>query len=411
MENHTASEDSMRKLTRGALRARLAIIFVARTVLTTSQRIVYPFLPSLARGLGVSLTTATRLITLRQVAGLVAPFLGPWADHRSRRDTMGLALVAFSAASALLASVGNVTATALAFALYGIAKVLYDPAMHAYVGDTVPYEERGRAMGIVELSWSGAWLLGVPFSGILTEHWGWHAPWAVLTVLGLASAGLIYSGLRPTSNQADTHREYRLIPALLPTWRTLLRTKGVPVLLLTGLLLVLAQEIPFIVYGAWLESTFGLSLSTLGLASIVVGCAEAGSEGLASLITDRLGKRNSVLISLLGLAASLLILPWLSTLGLIGALAGVALMILTFEFGLVSLLPLATELVPTRRASLLSFAVTAFSLGHILGTLIGGWLWQWENIALHAGVGTVCAVGAAILLMNGMPKEVDIGRS
>ena len=48
-------------------------------------------------------------------------------------------------------------------------------------------------------------------------------------------------------------------------------------LLLTNLLLTLAIEIPLIVYGAWLEATFGLSFTALGFASTVVGLAEASA--------------------------------------------------------------------------------------------------------------------------------------
>ncbi len=165
-------------------------------------------------------------------------------------------------------------------------------------------------------------------------------------------------------------------------------------------------------YGAWLETAFGLSLGVLGLASTVVGVAEAAAELGTTVITDRLGKLRSGLVGLLGLAASLLVLPWLSGLGLAGALAGVVLMILSFEFGLVSLLPLATELAPEARASLLSLNITALSLGRILGALLGGWLWRWQSIALHAGVGAGCALVAALLLVRGMAgvdRRLDAG--
>jgi predicted MFS family arabinose efflux permease len=389
-----------------AFRASLPITFLARTTINTSFRIIYPFLPSIARGLGISLTAASGLITLRLVAGMGAPFLGPLADRYGRRRTMEAALLLFALASTLLAGVGTFAAAAAAFALYGIAKALYDPALHAYLGDAVPYHERGRATGAIELSWSSAWLLGVPASGFLIERFGWRAPWAALLVLGLLGVGLTRAGL-PSAAPRSTHNSGKPFAAQMTiTWRNLLRRRAVVVLLLTSLLLTLANEIPFIVYGAWLEATFGLSLTALGLASTVVGLAEATAELGTTVITDRLGKRRSVLVGLIGLAASLVALPWLVRLGLAAALAGVALMLLTFEFGLVSLLPLATELAPDARATLFSLNVTAFNLSRILGALIGGWLWQWQSITLHAGVGAICALAAALLLARGM-REIS----
>jgi predicted MFS family arabinose efflux permease len=80
----------------------------------------------------------------------------------------------------------------------------------------------------------------------------------------------------------------------------------------------------------------------------------------------------------------------------------VALMLLTFEFGLVSLLPLVTEVAPDARASLISLNLTAVSLSRILAALIGGWLWRWQSIALHAGLGAACALTAAFLFVYGM---------
>jgi predicted MFS family arabinose efflux permease len=134
--------------------------------------------------------------------------------------------------------------------------------------------------------------------------------------------------------------------------------------------------------------------------------AEAAAELGTALLTDRLGKRRSILVGLLGLAASLLLLPGLARLGLAPALAGVALAVLCFEFGIVSLLPLATELVPEARASLLSLNLTAFSLGRMGGSLLGGGLWQWhtEGIALHAVVGAACALLAAFLTRRGLAE-------
>jgi len=382
------------------LRKSLPIIFLARTAINTAHRIIYPFLPSLARGLGISLQAASGLVTMRVVAGLAAPFLGVMGDRYGRRRTMESALLLLVLASLMLAGIGTLPAATIAFALYGLAKVLYDPSVHAYLGDTVPYRERGRAIGLVELSWSAAWLIGVPASGFLIEQWGWRAPWIALIPVALAGLWLTHTRLPPAHARSTGEQSPPLIASTLATWHSLLRDRSVVVLLLTSFFLTLANEIPFIVYGAWLEGSFGLGLATLGLASMVVGLAEASAELGTTVLTDRWGKRRSVVVGLLGLAASLLLLPWLSGLGLAAALVGVVLMILTFEFAIVSLLPLATELAPNSRASLLSLNVTAFSLGRILGALIGGWLWttQAPSITLHAAVGAICALVGAFLV-------------
>jgi predicted MFS family arabinose efflux permease len=84
----------------------------------------------------------------------------------------------------------------------------------------------------------------------------------------------------------------------------------------------------------------------------------------------------------------------------------VVLVTLGFEFAIVSLLPVATELVPEERASLLSLNVTAFGLGRMAGAAGGAWIWQWqgESIAANAAAGAACAVLAAVLVLKGMAE-------
>lgn len=387
-----------------SFREQLLIAFLGRTVTNTSFRIVYPFLPSLARGLSIPLKVASLLVTLRMAAGLGTPFFGALADRLGRRRVMVAALLLSSVASLMLAGGGTFAAGVAAFALYGVVKALYDPAVHAYVGDAIPYRERGRAVGIVELSWSGAWLLGVPASGLLIEHFGWRAPWTVLIALGLIGAGLTHHGLPPIprSNIDGDGGDFAL--SIVKTWRTLLSRRVVVFLMLTALFLILAIEIPFIVYGAWLESTFGLSFGALGLASTVVGVSEATAELGTTVITDRLGKRRSVMVGLTGLIVSLFALPWLTELGLVAALSGVVAMMLTFEFAIVSLLPLATELAPDARASLLALTLSMFSLARLIGGPVGGWLWRGEGIEINATLGAFCGLLAMGFLAFGVPE-------
>ena len=387
-------------------RPRLLIVFLARTVVNSAFRIIYPFLPSIARGLSISPSAAGQLVTLRGFAGLGAPLFGPLSDRRGRRNAMTIALAVFVLASLILAGIGTLGAAAVAFVLYGVAKAIYDPAALAYAGDSAPYEERGRAIGIVELSWSTAWLLGVPASGFLIERYGWRAPWAGLVGLGVLGAWLTHVRLPRTPPPATEEFAQTSLASLAAVRLSMLRRRSVISLLCTSLLLTLAIEIPFIVYGVWLETTFGLSLSALGLASIVIGLAEAAAEAGVTVVTDRLGKKRCILGSLGGLAVCLLALPWLSTMGLVPAMAGLASVVLVFEFGLVSLITLATELAPDARASLLSLNVVAINLGRILGALAGGWLWREEGIALHGGVGAACALVGVFVLTRGV-RETD----
>ena len=119
-----------------------------------------------------------------------------------------------------------------------------------------------------------------------------------------------------------------------------------------------------------------------------------------------LGKQRSVLFGLLGLASSLAILPLLATRGLIPGLVGVVLMILTFEFGIVSYISLVTEIAPRARGTLLSMNVAIISLSRILADFIGGWVWRWESMGVQAGVGILFAlIGIALAARGALVRD------
>jgi predicted MFS family arabinose efflux permease len=159
--------------------------------------------------------------------------------------------------------------------------------------------------------------------------------------------------------------------------------------LLVSFLLTAANENVFVIYGAWMESQFGLAIAALGLVSIIIALAELAAEASSAGLVDRLGKRRAVLGGL-GLGAlAYLLLPLLAR-NLGSTLLGITLVVLTFEFTIVSMLPLVSELAPDARGTLLAVNVAALSLGRMLGSLSGPRLWTqwglWANALASAGV-------------------------
>ena len=171
--------------------------------------------------------------------------------------------------------------------------------------------------------------------------------------------------------------------------------------LVASLMIALANETMAIVYGAWLEDAFGLKVAALGLASAVIGVAELGGEGLVAAVVDRVGKRRAIILGVLGNALMALLLP-AAGFSVGGALAGLFLFFLTFEFALVSLVPLMTELVPGARATLMAGNVAVFSVGRMLGALLGPVLFSYGLAAngVAAAILNVAAVITFVLLVQ-----------
>jgi MFS transporter, DHA1 family, inner membrane transport protein len=373
----------------------LGVILLSRIALNLQFRVVYPFLPAISRGLGISLETAGLLLAVRSLVSMGSPFYGALADRRGRRPLMLAGLIALIA-GALLVSVAPGLAVALAaFAFLGFSKAAYDPAAQAYLGDAVPYERRGRVLGIIELSWSLSWFIGVPVAGFLIAAGGWRSVFWFIAVLGLVALLASWRlcrdcGRGPANRPAVSRSAAR--PWRLPPWAS----PTMFFVLAVSFLVILANELVFIVYGVWLETNFGLSVVAVGVASLVISLAELLAESASAGMVDRLGKRRAVLGGLWLHLLSYLLLPRLAgTLG--GALTGVFLMFLTFEFAVVAIIPLVSELAPEARGAVLALNLAVMALGRVIGALLGPRLWAAGGLATNALM-SAGLLGMAILI-------------
>jgi hypothetical protein len=70
------------------LRFQLLIVMVLRTIFNTMHRMVYPFLGTFARGLGVDITALSFALTGRSLVGAFIPFAASAADQHGHRFGM-----------------------------------------------------------------------------------------------------------------------------------------------------------------------------------------------------------------------------------------------------------------------------------------------------------------------------------
>jgi len=374
-----------------SLSVRIALIAVARFITNTGYRMIYPFLPVIARGVGVDLQAIALAITARSSLGLAGPLLGSVGDRYGRKAAMLGGIGLLSVAMLIVGLWPTFPTLVVSLLLVGIVKIILDSSIQAYIGDHVSYARRGQAIAITELGWSTAFLFGVPVAGWLIARAGWAAPFPLLALLGVVMFLLLWRAIPADAPHADSR------PSLAAGVRLVLAHRPALAGLIVALLVGGANELVNIVFGAWLEVSFGLQVAALGLASAVIGVAELAGEGTVAAFTDRIGLRRAVALGIVLSALSALALPLLDD-TLPGALAGLFFFYLTFEFTYVSFLPLMTELVPGARATLMAGNYAAVSVGRMVGALAGPLLFE---IGLLAnGITAVVAevVALAVLL-------------
>jgi predicted MFS family arabinose efflux permease len=359
------------------LRWQLVAFTITRMIFNTLHRMVYPFLTIFARGLGVDLTTISYALTARSVVGTVGPFAAAVADRRGRRFGMLFGAVLFMLGASVVVFWPSFPGFAISLVFATLGKYIFDPGMQAYLGDRVPYERRGRTIAITEFGWSLAFVVGVPLMGLLIARKGWMAPFPLLALLGvLIVAGLLWMLPKdsPQVNPNSSRDNFRLVLTSLPA------LTGLAI----GMLATAANEQVNLVFGVWLEDSFGLKIAALGAASAVIGISEMGAEGLVAGFVDRLGKIRAIALGLIVNSLAALALPWLGR-SEFGALAGLFFFYISFEFTIVSSLPLMTELLPSARATLMAFNVAALSFGRAIGAFLAPRLYGLGFLAVALG--------------------------
>lgn len=384
----------------------VATATISRILLNTARRFPYPFAPALSRGLGVPLPAITALIAVNQATAVLGALFGPLIDRIGYRPMMlcGLGLLAAGMFAAGFLPVYAVVLFSLLLA--GLGKSIFDPAIQAHLSRRVPYHRRGTVIGILEISWSGATLAGIPLVGILIERFGWRAPFFALgcaAVLGGAVLARLLIPSGPRQVRENTGRRPSTAQTLWPIWKQVLRQRPAAGALGFAFFASAANDNLFVVYGVWLEQAFGLSVMALGLGTATIGAAELLGEGLTASLADRFGLHRSVTVGLLVVIVLFLVLPWVGDTYL-SAMGGLFFLFLAFEFTFVTSLSLATELVPSARATMMSVYFASAGLGRVCGALIGGAVWTMGGIAAIGGCSAVLGVVALLFLRFGLAQ-------
>lgn len=375
---------------RPAVRSALPWILGARFISNTGNRFPYSFLGPLSRGTGFSVEAIGALLALRDLSGLTAPAVGKLADTRGTERLMRTGVIL--AAAALLLSAFGAWPFVIGTLIFGFSKVLFDIAMNSWIGHEVAYDMRGRAVGMTELTWATAALVGIPICGLLIDSMGWRAAPAVLGALAIPVAFGVRHTLIATLDHEDREQgKLRL---------------SRPVVFTSVAIAMVAMSSQYIVvtHGLWLEDTYGFSPARVGFAVITIGLVEATATIGSARFTDQLGKRNSILLgSVVQLVAitGLALVPapplWLG-------LFGLGLAFLGFEFVFVSALPLIAELNPAARGATIGAAIGLVTLARATGSFTGSILYEQRGFGAVMGLSTGLAVLSLLLVAVGVPE-------
>lgn len=361
-----------------------------------SLRVTDPLLPRLSAEFGVSLGSASYVITCFAVAyGIAQLFFGPVGDRFGKYLVIAWACVASVFAALLCAFAPNFPLLLTARLMAGATAAAVIPLSMAWIGDVVAYDERqpvlarfliGQILGL-----SG----GVFVGGFAADHTSWRLPFFLAAALFAVVSLVLFSANRRLPAYARITRKATGNPAarIVTDFSHVLAKPWARVVLMTVFLEGAFLYGAFAFIASHLHRVYDLSLSSAGGLLVLYGAGGFLYALASRFLSKRLGESGLIIGGAFVLLTSLLMIGlgpqwWWSIPGCFLTGLGFYMVHNTLQMN-------ATQMAPERRGVAVSAFASCFFLGQSVGVGLAGLLVERIGTATVIVIGAlgVCAVG------------------
>ena len=235
-----------------SLRFQIALLTIIRVILHANTRMIYPFLTTFARGLGVEITEISLAVTARSITAAALPFITPISDRFNRKTGLTAGVILFLIGNILVVYKPIFPIFIVSICIAFLGSFVFTPSLQAYLGDRVPYKNRGRAIGISELGWSLSFIIGMPFIAFLIGRFGWLSPFKASIVMGSLGLATILIFIPSETSNKDIVSNNKL------NFKKVFTSKYAMLALFIAMMFTMSNEVITLLFGVWLEDSFGL---------------------------------------------------------------------------------------------------------------------------------------------------------
>lgn len=326
-----------------------SICFLIQYIIATEMAIIGPLAPFLAQYFSIDQSRVMLLNLGYSAVGFFVPYLGIFADKFGKKRSLSISLGLFIIGSII----GAISKSAI---IFGFARIFIGFAYFSisgtnlsYLSEFISYKNRGKASGILRISFS----LSILFSPIMAtyliskfNHLGViYIPMAIIALVCiLALMKLPETKLYP---DIKLHKsEFILI----------IKDPNAKKMLISVFLLLTAPTLFLNYLGIFLTNEFNMSQVNVGFVYTIIGIGTILGTFFAGSLSDKIGKFKLSKILFVLVVLALLPIPYL------GSAAFIIILSTLFTFGLdggwTSYQALGSELIPEKRGTFMSLFYT-----------------------------------------------------
>jgi DHA1 family inner membrane transport protein len=304
-------------------------------------------------------------------AGISSVLAAAYMDRFDRKILLLLTLSLFGFSTLYCAYAPTYNLFLLGRILTGTFGGLTNSVVIAIVSDLIPYQRRGKAMGILSMAFAFASVLGVPLGLFIADIWDWHVPFLLIFFVTVIITITLYNVLPSMSQYVNKTSKRNPLSEI----RMILQDNNATIALILAYTMVLGQFliIPFIT--PYSIRNIGVSQEAIKYIYLVGGAFTLFTAPLIGKYSDRIGNHNMYRIMLI---CSLF--PIFAITNLVTASLFLILIITTsfFIFSSGRMIPAQTMItgaVPAEiRGGFLSLRTALIEFGAGTASLISGWI-------------------------------------
>ncbi|VVB58425.1 Multidrug resistance protein MdtG [Candidatus Anstonella stagnisolia] len=344
--------------------------------------VILPMLPFYALSLGAQpfelgmLTATFALMSL-----LFSPIMGRLADKFGRKKILMLGTVGFAAAYVLFAFTDSLLLAFVARAIEGISASAMFPACISLISDFSDEKQRGRAMGLVGMSFSLGLIAGPAFGG-LASSFAVKDAFLLSAFFSMLNFASIYLQVKEPKEKEESKdlgkQEVGMLEHIASPMLFLFLSSFMTTFMIGGLDATLA---------IYTGGKMGFTATQIGIVFTYIGVLIMVMQFVSGSIVNKYGEIRLVQVGLLLSGAGFFLLifthDWPT---LMGALA-------VFVCGNALVFPsvnsLITKKVQGKRGAVLGLVSSFNSLGQMVGPLVGGFLYGINHDYAFLGMAAV----------------------
>jgi len=219
-------------------------------------------------------------------AGASGLLTAGFADKYDRKKLLLFFYAGFMLGTICCALAPNYNYLLIARIVTGIFGGVIGSISFAIITDLFKLEVRGRVMGFVQMSFAASQVLGLPIGLVLANEFGWHSPFWMIALIGIAVGMVIMVYMKPITEHLLIKSDRNPFQHLV---KTLSRSNYVRAFLATTLLATGGfMLMPF--GSAFSIHNLGLTMEQLPILYGVTGVSSIAFGPFIGKLSDQLGK-------------------------------------------------------------------------------------------------------------------------